>query len=139
MSCVVRVAGDQLDIDALLALIKLPADAIRRKGQPRGISGRLHTTSGANFFVSDADFDEFGQQLKDATVFLDLHRVVLLTMVDYPGVESTVLDFGVSLSRNCFARSSRLPPSFIRAAAAIGIGVEISCYLCDDDETQADP
>lgn len=70
MSCLLRVSGKALDIEALLSSLPLIADRHWKKGDPRRVAKSSHESSGANFLVSDADLDEFGKQVAEATPFL---------------------------------------------------------------------
>ncbi|MEO8673629.1 MAG: hypothetical protein ABI411_20135 [Tahibacter sp.] len=133
MSCVLRVYGNELDVDALISQCRLDAISVRRKGQVRGASGQRHATSGANFVVSNAEFTSFDLRLRDATAFLSDQQAAIDAMVRFPGVESATLDFGVAIAAGCMAQFSYLPPEFIRLAAARGLGVEISQYWCAED------
>jgi hypothetical protein len=105
-----------------------------RKGEQRTIPGRLHADSGACIMVSNADFDEFDLQVRDAIAFLELHGSLVAKASCFPGVEHAVFDFAVELREVHFSKSSYLPPRLIQLAAVAGIGVEISHYACSDDE-----
>jgi hypothetical protein len=59
MSCILRISGESLDIDALLSRHNLTPDRIWKKGEPRTLKGKVHSDCGANFLASDADLDEF--------------------------------------------------------------------------------
>jgi hypothetical protein len=73
MSCVLRIAGDSLDVDTLLAAITLTPFRFWRKHQPKGKTDTLHTDSGAVITVSEAEMHEVRLQVKDATQFLEQH------------------------------------------------------------------
>ncbi len=55
MSCVLRVSGEHLDVDALLLSQNLIPVITWRKGDERYLKGRFRTDSGANFDVSHAE------------------------------------------------------------------------------------
>lgn len=135
MSCILRVSGESLDPEALLSTVPLSADQSWRKGEPRSVSSaRLHATSGVNFIASEADLDAFEQQVADASAFLGRHSEVVAGIAAFPGVELVVLDFGVAMYENDFARFSFLPATFIQLAAKANIGIEISVYPCRKDD-----
>jgi len=134
MSCILRVSGESLDVDALISDLPLSADQTWRKGQPRStVSGRLHANSGANFLVSDADLDAFARQVTDATAFLASNATAVAKAARFPGVEQVTLDFGVALLEGNVAMFSYLPPQLVQLAAQANIGIEISHYLCSEE------
>jgi hypothetical protein len=134
MSCILRVSGEALDIDALMSGLTLSADQTWRKGQLRSkVSGRPHANSGVNFVASDADLDAFAQQVTDATAFLESNSATISKVASFPGVEQVTLDFGVALSGGNVAMFSYLPPPLVRLAAQANIGIEISHYLCSEE------
>jgi hypothetical protein len=134
MSSILRISGQSLDIDALLSENSLPFDRIWRKGEPRVLKGKLYSDSGANFLASGADLDEFDRQVSEATEYLEQHAPVIAKMVEFPGVQNAVLDFGFSLYEGSVAQFSFLPPKLVRLAASAGIGLEISHYACSKDD-----
>jgi len=130
MSCILRVFGEQLDVEALLAKVTLKPDRIWRKGEPRfkiKPNGQVNEQSGVTFVASDANFHEPAKQLEDATRFLeDCHDEIVL-LVEFEGVEHATLDFGIEL-RDVAVHCDCLSPRFLRAAASAGIEVELSHY-----------
>ena len=134
MSCMLRIGGDTLDIDALLSLHPFEINRLWRKGEPRGSAGKVHTNSGASAVVSDAEFEEFDLQVGDATAFLETHGPIVAQAACFPGVDYAVLDFAVALRMGYLSQSSCLPPRLIQLAALAGIGLEISHYPCSADE-----
>lgn len=130
MSCILRVFGDALNVEALLTQLALEPDRVWRKGDPRFKSkpnGEVLNNSGASFMASEAEMFEFNIQAEEASAFLEKHRLDIRKMVDYPGVDGVVLDFGVEL-RDVAIHSDYLSPKLIQAAAQAGIGVELSHY-----------
>ncbi|WP_218082142.1 hypothetical protein [Anthocerotibacter panamensis] len=73
MSCILRISGDSLDVDALLSQHSLPADSNWRKGESHILRGKTHSDSGVSFVASEADLDEFNRQVTEAAAFLDFH------------------------------------------------------------------
>jgi hypothetical protein len=134
MSCILRVSGKALDIDALTSSLAIPAHRTWRIGEARSVvSVRVHADSGANFIVSNADFDAFTQQVEDATAFLQLNVLAIGKLASFPGVERVTLDFGVELLEESVASFSYLPPKLVALAAQARIGVEISHYACSQE------
>lgn len=130
MSCLLRVAGKSLNVDALLSTLRMRPSRVWRKGEPRSASnpkGKRHDWSGASFVASNADMAKFEQQVRDATTFLKKHSADLKKAVRFKGVEEVDLDFGIEL-RGATIHSDWLPASFLKQAAAAGINVELSHY-----------
>jgi hypothetical protein len=133
MSCILRISGELLDVEVLLAGTSLAAYRVWMKGQSRALAGKPYSDSGAYFLVSDADFDDFDRQVVEATAYLEQHALVVAKMVDHPGVENAVLDFAVSLYEDHVAQFSFLPPKLVRLAGSAGLGLEVSHYACSHD------
>lgn len=130
MSCILRVAGAELDVDALLHIVDLKPDRVWRRGQPRRTSkpeGKRHDDSGAAFVASDADLHEFAQQLDEATGYLEMHCRQIAFLASFEGVQHATLDFGIEL-RGVAIHSDILPVRFLKAAAEAGVSVELSHY-----------
>lgn len=132
MSCILRVFGKSLNVEALLGQLTLEPDRVWRKGQPRfktKPNGETLNKSGVSFVASDADMSEFNIQTEEASNFLEKHRSEIRRMVEFPEVEGVVLDFGVEL-RDIAIHSDYLPPKLLQNAAQTGIGIELSHYPC---------
>lgn len=134
MSCILRISGEALDVDSMLTSIPLEFDQVWKKGERQSIKGKTYTNSGVQFVVSEAEFEEFIVQRKDATDFLKLNEFSVKKMADYPHVQYCVLDFGVSIMEGNCSAMTYLTPELINLAAKSGVGIEISCYLCSEDE-----
>lgn len=133
MSCILRVSGESLDVDALLSEVALVPHRKWKKGDARILKGKLYADSGANFVVSEAEMDEFPHQAIDATVFLERNAALIAKMAAFPGVQDAVMDFGVSLREGNVAQFCRLPPKLIQLAASACIGFEISHYAFSEE------
>ena len=134
MSCILRISGEFLNIEALLSEHDLVPDRIWKQGDATIRFGLVHSDSGANFLASDQDLDEFDCQVKEAAEFLERHSLVIAKMVAFPDVQRAVLDFGVSLPEGFVSHCCHFPPRFIQLAASAGLALEISHYLCSPDE-----
>jgi len=140
MSCILRICGDELDVDALLSVVDLEPDHVWRRGEPRRVSkpeGKRHEHSGVTFVASNSDFSEFNQQIDEATCYLDTHRVQITAMTSFEGVQHAILDFGIEL-RDVAIHSDILPLRFLKAAVETGVSVELSHYPCCDNENQSE-
>ena len=136
MPCVLRVSGENLDLNALLDRSALKAFRTWRKGElrvPAAANSKINADSGACFDVSAAGFEEFGKQQEDATNFLSSNRSSIQQLTSCPGVEHAHLDFGIDWGAS-WIHSDVLSPAFLRAAADVGISVEISHYRQEEGE-----
>ncbi|XYH99534.1 hypothetical protein ACMHYB_07170 [Sorangium sp. So ce1128] len=97
--------------------------------KPDGIK---HTHSGFTVTVSDAEWT-LRDQAHDACSFLAAHEAELATLSSLPEVEDVRLDFPIE-QRDVLAQSEYFPPDLVRAAGRAGIGLELTIYLCTDDE-----
>jgi hypothetical protein len=130
MVCVLRVGGNELDVDGLLAGLPIKPCAVFRKGEPRAANtpdSRVNERSAANFQVSGDDFAEFGQQIDDALRFLEKSKSLFERLRAFPGVQYCVLDFGVEI-REPFWCCFEFPSPLLAAAGALGLSLALSTY-----------
>lgn len=99
--------------------------------------GERYDHSGATFVASEANFDEFGLQLDEATSYLETHGQKIASMASFEGVQDSTLDFGIALRDSLF-HSDILPVRFLKAAAAAGISVELSHYPGSEERIQSE-
>ena len=133
MAAILRVDGKDFDPDRFVADSALAPVQIYRRGEPRqgpGSEGKVHTTSGLNFMLSDAEFDEFDQQVADAIAFIKFHRDELKRLRDFPGIESATLDFGIRRP-DLVVQTNTFPSALIRRAGALGWGIELTQFPAD--------
>jgi hypothetical protein len=136
MSCMLRIAGVKLDIDRLLAAVPLKPTMSYRKGEPCRKTeprGRRNKYSGAGFLVSDADFDQFDEQKKDAIAFLKAKKAVIRKIMRWPGVDGGGLDFGIK-RRDVFVACDYFPEELVRLAGGLGLSIELSQYPIAEEE-----
>ncbi len=110
MSCVLRISG----IDLGESLSKISLEAFRIEDDC------------AHFLVSEADFDDFNAQIKDATSFLQLHSVNVKLMMGKPNA-SGVLDFAIEW-RDVKFQFDTFPAELVREAGNLGLSLELSHY-----------
>jgi hypothetical protein len=128
MSCVLRIGGKELDVDALVENLTLPAYRVDRKGEPRRLRRRgVFDESTIHVDVSAADFADLPTQVADAISFLTANVDAVRTAVRFPGVRHATLDFTVE-SKDVAIDSSYLPPALLRCAGELGVGIELSVY-----------
>jgi len=138
VSCVLRIGGAEVDVDALIASCGLVPYRVDRKGSPQRLRSRgPHERSSIHVDVSSADFSDLPTQVADAIAFLDAHEQLIRTAATFPGVETAVLDFALEI-RNVAINSKLLPPDLLLRAGALGVAIELSLYPeapSDDEES----
>ena len=132
MSCVFRIGGDELELGSLLNLLPEPVKTFQ-KGEMQG--RRVIQKNGANYLVSEAEFDKFNEQKSDAISYLRKNSARLKMVMSLPSLESACLDFGVE-EKDTFTQSSYLEPELLKLAGGLGVGIEISIYPCNDSEEE---
>ena len=140
MAAVLRASGPDFDVDAFVADCDWDVSKVYHRGEallPRTQPhGRTHTESGLNIVVSDAGFDEFGDQIEDAIEFLRDNVLEVQKLVAFAGVTGAVLDFGIAW-RDVVAQSDQFPSELVRLAGSCGIALELSHYPVSDGEPAA--
>lgn len=116
MSCIIRISGESLDVDALITQSTLQTDRTWKKGEP-GRLGKLHLDSGANFVASDSDIDQLQHQITEAEIFLKQHIEEIGLIVAFPGVTHAVIDFGVAFEQESAAVFCHLPVNVVQLVA----------------------
>ncbi len=110
MSCVLRISGPGVNA----SLSKSSLEPFRVENES------------AHFDVSEADFDEFKAQIKDAIAFLQLHRADVRLMMDEPSTNGA-LDFAIEW-RDVAAQFDNFPATLVREAGNLGLSLELSYY-----------
>jgi len=137
MSCVLRIIGKELKINDLLN-IKLETDSYWSKGEPRFSrkpEGEKHLDSGAIYLVSDAEFEEFDIQIKDAIEYLKENKNQIKSILSLPGLDGSSLDFGI-VWRDVAVQSDYFPPELIKIAGELGLGIELSQYPPSEEDDE---
>ncbi len=146
--CVLRISGDEFDLDALLASIDVSPCHVQRKGAPRFESGRsIAEYTGFNIDVSKDDGNDLAHQVRDATQFLATSRTAIQRAVNYPGVEHAELDFCVNcrLGNGVAVQNNSLSSDLLKLAGDLGVDVNVSIYSSPngansgDDSDTVDP
>jgi len=110
MSCVLRVLGENLDIDGLLVKQKPIPVATWKNGEERLLKGLFHVNSSANFDVSDAGSEELSRQISDAELYLARNSDEIMKIMKVKGLEEMMLDFSIS-TRPGFVTQTRFFPA----------------------------
>ncbi|MBA2502738.1 MAG: hypothetical protein H0V27_07640 [Pyrinomonadaceae bacterium] len=82
-----------------------------------------------NIIVSEADGDDLQQQIEDAVKFLEENMAEVEFLFRF--AEDVSLDFGV-WQRGEFGHYCYFPPTLLRLAGGLGLGVELSVYVGED-------
>ena len=133
MGCVLRVSGEHLDIDALLQSQKLIPITTWRKGKERISKGRFHADSGANFVVSDAEFEDIALQISDTEFYLATNYDEISALASAAGVTEATLDFAVATRPGFVTQTSSFSSTFLQHVAKLGLGLAVSHYPTQDD------
>ena len=142
MAAVLRASGEDFDPEGFVATSPFQPSHVYRKGEPMFPAsqpeGRRNDRSGLNLVVSEADFDEFPRQVREAAAFLHDHRSELARLRDFRGVDDLTLDFGIA-RRDVVVQNDYFPPELLRIAGELGMGIELSQYPVGDDEDDGSP
>ncbi|SEP30141.1 DUF4279 domain-containing protein [Mucilaginibacter sp. OK283] len=129
MSCVLRIIGEDFDVDSFILKTGIDPYKVFYKGDPKVKSkpdGKKFEHSGCAIDASEADFTDFKQQVKDVIEFLESNRNKLLFINSGSEIQYAVLDFGVAYNPDKFTQTQYLPKELLKLAADLGIGIEIS-------------
>ena len=77
--------------------------------------------------LSEAEFSNPEQQLRDATEFLDRFAEALKLLAEFQGVQDAVLDFGIE-DRDTGVQADYFPPRLLRLAGTLNVGLVVSRY-----------
>jgi hypothetical protein len=133
MSCLLRIAGRTLDVDAYLARsARLSPIAVFRRGEPRfrltDPKGQRHQRSGVNVVVSGKDDDDLAGQVKDALRFLSAKGAAIRALVRRKGVETASLDFGIERRAEALVQVDVFPADLVLQAGKLGLALQVSHY-----------
>ncbi len=137
MSCYLNILGADFDVDNCLLKTTMRPQDIWHKGEPKFKTkpdGKKLTHSGCSFVASNADFDQFNEQVADVTAFLKDHYKDLQKLTQTIGIEYAVLDFGVEYDESKFVQSKYLPIDLIKLCAELNISIELSIYAPSAEE-----
>jgi hypothetical protein len=133
MSCLLRIAGRTLDVDAYLARpARLSPVAVFRRGEPRfrltDPKGQRHQRSGLNVVVSRKGDDDLAGQVKDALRFLSAQGSTIRALVRRQGVETAALDFGIERRADALVQVDAFPADLVLQAGKLGLALQMSHY-----------
>ena len=137
MSCMLRVGGVDLNVDRLLEF-DLKPDSMYRKGEPQSPKSKsksTHPTSGVRYVVSNADFDQFEEQKKDAINFMRDNACSIREIMSAAGVDGAELDFGID-KRDVFVQCDSFPAELVRLAGELGLDIMLSQYPTPEEKSE---
>ena len=138
--CVLRVTGNELDLDECLGSGEFEPDNVYRKGEPRvkqRPGGPVNDHNGFTIMVSDSGGDRVSLQIGDARRFLEGNKSKLRDLTAREDVEAVYLDFGwdFPVGENvAFAQFNHFPPELLRLCGELNIGIEVSVYASEDTD-----
>ncbi len=139
MRCVLRVWGNDFDVDSLTLNQEIEVIKVWRKGQPKFKSNpnsHINVTSGINIELGYSGFSELEKQITEAILFCKSHREALNELVSSKGVDGAVADFGAEIHPPGWC-SFYFDPEILIVLGDIGITLGLSVYPTDDeDETE---
>ena len=137
MSCILRIVGKDFDVDAFILKSEIAPYKRFYKGDPKYQSkpdGAKLDNSGCIIELSNADFHNFAQQLKDATAYLTQHKEKFKLINNFPGIDYSILDFGLENDDIKFIQTYYLPNDLLKIVGELGLSIELSLYQSEKSE-----
>jgi hypothetical protein len=136
--CTLRASGKYFDVDSFVKKSKLKPCLVyhtREAKNPKPIK-KIYKwpDSGVNVPVSNASFQNYRRQIRDAIKFLIKNKTEIRKLINFKGVESVELDFPTSHDRNNFIQDYFLPAELIALACQLGLELRISEYPESDEK-----
>jgi len=134
MPCILRFNAPDCDIDAIAAMLDLPIERLYRQGEPRTILSKRgsFTKSGLHIVTSEAEFEEFKQQVADTIAFVNLHLTALQKSAALATqVEDCQFVFDFAISTRIFDTGVQVdyfPPELVRLVGKLSAGIVLSQY-----------
>ena len=135
MPCILRIVGENFDVDSFVKKSNITPYKIFHKGDPRlktKPDGAKIERTGCSIEVSKVDFDNLDQQINAAIIYLNKNQDKLQWINKTPEIQYAVLDFGLNYDLDKFVQSHYLPNEFLKLVSQLGIGIEISIYHSTD-------
>jgi hypothetical protein len=131
MTCVLKVAGREFDVDAYIERGTLVPSGVYRRGEARFPTlprARPNSRSGFNVVVSKKPFADFDGQVREAVTFLGRHRRAVQALRRRPGVEVAVLRFGVERPSDGTVQVQLFPEDLVGLAGQLRLALELSFH-----------
>lgn len=131
MSCILRISGENLNVDEMMESIDLPFEKPFRRGELK--SKHMpdlgeHSKSGCMLVVSADDSLDVMDQEAEVEIFLEKHAEAINTLCNFSEVDSLTLDFAVFLLPDIMSKCIGLKSDLIKSLAQTRIDVEFSVY-----------
>ena len=137
MSCILRIAGKNLDVDAFLSTTKLKPYKISYKGQPKFKTKRNSeklSRSLLSIETSKAGFDNLNKQISDTIRYLKRNKGKLAHIALTKGIDHAILDFGIDLRidrEKVLYQSDTFPNELLKLAGDLRLDIGLSIYPVD--------
>jgi|GEM_PF-1532595 len=132
MPCILRIHGSNLDLNKALGVISFTPYATHQKGEPVKRQNRTFADSGFKAEVSDASWDNFAQQCKDAEAFLVRHYEELRLIEDADELE---LDFAYACrigngegGKEISVQCDYLSVALVKVCGELSIGIALTQF-----------
>jgi hypothetical protein len=142
MSCVLRIEGEFFNVGQFLRSTNLKPYEKHIKGANLKIKKNdksIHKTSGCSFDLSDADFNRFDLQKKDAIRFLkdNFDKLKDIYSFGLTKKENPIIDFAIETRMNDVgAQFDYFEPELIKLVGKLDFGIEISQYHPASDRNE---
>ena len=136
------VAGEELDVDALLRSTTLQADGSWRRGEGAGKSGRRgFAYSGILIKLGSGQDHPFDEQEHIAAEYMEANEQALKALCAFPGVSDSFLglQFSVEIDSSIVGTCFSISPRLMRIAGEVGIKVTVYLDLDRQDWGTEDP
>lgn len=137
MSCVLTIAGLNLDIDDFVYKTKLRPHKKSYKGLPRFATqpdGDKLSQSRISIITSRAGFNDLTKQIADTIRYVKRNRSKLSHISSTKGIDYAVLNFGIDLRidrKNVLTQSDTFPAALLKLAGDLNLDIELSIYPVD--------
>jgi hypothetical protein len=128
---ILRVTGEDFDVDAFLGASSLAPDDVFHRGD-KGRLGKTLSDTGFTIVVTEG-FGRLDDHTGAAAEFLREHELELSRLRQFPGVTRMCLDFGYDRRPEAAIQCDCLPPHLLALAGSLGIGIELSLYQSVDE------
>lgn len=130
--CILKIHSEKISFKKFCETTKIPVFSVTDKGEPRGKT-RVSETFVVSFDVSDAEWDEFSQQIDDAINFLTAHFGELNQLITEITDADGYLDFPIysRLNNDIVNQNDHFPKKLINLAGKLNFGIEMAIYSPD--------
>ncbi|MEI6190677.1 MAG: hypothetical protein WCP61_09680 [Chitinophagia bacterium] len=130
MSCVLSIAGKNLDIDSFI--IKSGLKGFVKKYKDENLTSKVKQGKQYSYVsttISDADLNSFEKQVSEVSIYLKRNRKKLAIITSTKEIDYATINFMVglkSVSNKYFAQYIYLPKELTILCGSLNIGIEVS-------------